>query len=322
MRAPALLLTGWYDWGLNDALATWEELRRSAPADVADRCRIVITPQSHAAMGYREGAETHPELQIGTGVTGNSGLHLRWYEAVRVDSLEEWPRAIFYLMGANEWRCANDWPVPGTLELHLYLRSGGLLSIAAPQEEIASDHYVYDPNAPTPTVGGGICSFIYPTGSVDVSEVQKREDVLVYTTEVLANDLDVVGPLRMTLYASSDALDTDFGARLSDVFPDGRALHIQSGMLRARYRGDDPQPLTPGRIHELTIDIWATANRFKAGHRLRLDIYSADFPRFDRNSNLGGAEGDPVAAHQGVHRDKLHPSHLTMSILGDIPAFG
>jgi len=129
--------------------------------------------------------------------------------------------------------------------------------------------------------------------------------------------LDVVGPLRMVLYASSTALDTDFVTRLSDVFPDGRAVQLQSGILRARYRNLDGKAelLEPGRIYRLEIDLWGTANRFKAGHRLRVDISSADFPHYDRNSNRGGLTGEPVVAQQMIYHDSEHPSHLILSIL-------
>jgi putative CocE/NonD family hydrolase len=187
----------------------------------------------------------------------------------------------------------------------------------APQHVSQPDEYVYDPNNPTPTVGGSILSFVYPPGSVDVSEVQRRRDVLTYTTEPLERDLDVVGPLRMILYASSSALDTDFAARLSDVFPDGRAIQLQNGVLRARYRNfeGEPELLEPGRVYRFEIDLWATANRFKAGHRLRVDISSADFPRFDRNTNRGGQPRDPLPAQQTIYHDSEHPSHLLVEVI-------
>ena len=168
-------------------------------------------------------------------------------------------------------------------------------------------------------MGGSIVSSVYPPGSVDVSEVQQRSDVLTYTTAPLERDLDVVGPLRLILYASSSALDTDFSARLSDVFPDGRAIQLQSGILRARYRNQagEPDLLEPGRIYQFNIDMCATANRFRAGHRLCLDISSADFPRFDRNTNRGGEPGGPVPATQVIYHDAEHPSHLIVSVLED-----
>jgi putative CocE/NonD family hydrolase len=175
---------------------------------------------------------------------------------------------------------------------------------------------VYDPNDPTPTVGGSIVSSVYPPGSVDVSEAQRRSDVIAYTTAPLERDLDVVGPLRLILYASSTAVDTDFIGRLSDVFPDGRAIQLQNGALRARYRNvTEPELLEPARVYRLEIDMWATANRFKAGHRVRLDVSSADFPRFDRNSNRGGEPGPAIAAEQTLYHDQEHPSHLVLSVI-------
>jgi putative CocE/NonD family hydrolase len=153
---------------------------------------------------------------------------------------------------------------------------------------------------------------------VDVAEVQKRRDVLTFTTAPLENDLDVVGPLRLILYASSSAPDTDFSARVTDVFPDGRALQLQSGILRTRYRnpGAEPELLVPHAIYRFEIDLWATANRFRAGHRLRLDIASADFPRFDRNTNRGGEPGAPVSAVQTIYHDAARPSHLLAHAIG------
>ena len=187
----------------------------------------------------------------------------------------------------------------------------------APQQASQPDRYVYDPERPTPTVGGSILSSVYPAGSVDVSEVQRRGDILVYTTPVLERDLDIVGPLRLVLYASSSAVDTDFSARLSDVFPDGRAIQLQSGILRARYNDSAgvPSLLEPARVYCFEIDMWATANRFRAGHRIRLDISSADFPRFDRNANRGGEPGPPIPALQTVYHDPQCPSHLVLSVL-------
>ena len=156
-----------------------------------------------------------------------------------------------------------------------------------------------------------------PPGSVDVSAVQQRTDVLTFTTEPLEHDVDVVGKLRSVLYASSSAVDTDFAVRLTDVAPDGRAVQLVNGLLRARYRDLDrgAEPLVPGEIYPLEIDMWVTANRFKTGHRIRIDISSADFPRFDRNANLGGAPGDPVKATQTIYRDASHPSHVVLPIL-------
>jgi predicted acyl esterase len=318
-HAPVLLRTGWYDWGINDALATWELLLRAAPKSVQSHCRLFIAPSAHNMPGYYEGIAEHPELLHSYGAITNFEILLRWYAAVRENKVDSWPAVIYYLMGANEWRVADAWPPPAADTVAMYLGAGGALTAHPPVQRTAPDRYVYDPVDPTPTVGGSIVSYVYPAGSVDVSKVQQRSDVLVYTTEPLEQDLDVVGPLRLILYASSSAVDTDFAARLSDVFPDDRAIQLQNGVLRARYRDGDPKLLEPGRIYRFEIDMWATGNRFKAGHRLRLDISSADFPKFDRNTNRGGEEGPPVQATQTVYHDPDHPSHLLIAVLGHQP---
>lgn len=317
LHAPALVLTGWYDWGLRDTLSTWRFLAERGSAGVRSCSRLVISPGAHNRPGYREGREAHPELDRIFRLDHILPLLLRWYATIREDRVAEWPDVIYYLMGANEWRAAGGWPVPEARARSLYLGPGGTLLSAPLEGPMHPDRYTYDPANPTPTIGGSILSHVYPPGSVDVSHSQERPDVLVYSTEPLQRDLDVVGPLRLILYASSSAVDTDFSARLSDVFPDGRAIQLQNGILRARYRdpSGDPSLLQPGRIYRLELDMWATANRFKAGHRLRLDVSSADFPRFDRNANRGGADGPPIAAKQSIYRDSAYPSHLCLMAL-------
>lgn len=316
-HAPVLLRTGWYDWGLNDTLATWDLLMREAPQPMRDQCRMLIAPSAHNMPGYHEGMDRHPELHHSHGVFTNFEVLLHWYDTVRERKINEWPRVIFYLMGANEWRAADAWPLSGAQEVALYLEDGGRLSTRAPQRPSEPDHYTYDPANPTPTVGGSIVSYVYPPGSVDVSSLHERSDVLTFTTAPLKEDVDVVGPLRLVVHVSSTAVDTDFAGRLSDVFPDGRAIQLQNGILRARYRDleGEPELLEPGRVYQLEIDMWATANRFKAGHRLRLDICSADFPLYDRNSNRGGEPGDPVPARQTIYHDAQHASHLLVSVI-------
>ncbi len=315
-NAPPLMITGWYDWGLNDELATWQLMRREARDSVRSRTRLILTPSAHNVPGYHEGMDDHPELRRTYRTENNVGLLQHWYTAVRGGTTDAWPPVIYYLMGANEWRSCTDWPPPEARDLALYLGAGRELTEQPPSRS-APDCYTYDPKDPTPTVGGSILSSVYPPGSVDVSGVQKRKDVLTYTSAPLARDLDVVGTLRVVLYASSSAVDTDFSARLSDVFPDGRAIQLQNCILRARYRNGsgDAELLEPGRIYRFEIDLWATANRFRRGHRLRLDIASADFPRFDRNTNRGGEPGAPVPAKQTIYHDLQHPSHLLLPVI-------
>lgn len=317
LHAPALMVSGWYDWGLNDLFATWDLLNRAAPESLRSRNRMLIAPSAHGTAGYHEGREGHPELDRPYRTADIPAVLARWYSAVREDALESWPTVVYYLMGANEWRAADSWPIRDAEPALFYLGPDGTLTGSPPQSPVEPDSYTYDPDDPPPTKGGSIVSYVYPPGSVDVSDVQQRPDVLTYTTEPLDRDLDVVGPLRMILFASSSAVDTDFVARLTDVFPDGRAIQLQAGALRTRYRDRESEPslLEPGHVYRLEIDMWATANRFKAGHRLRLDISSADFPKFDRNANLGGEPGEPAPARQTVYHDAGYPSHLEVRVL-------
>jgi putative CocE/NonD family hydrolase len=317
IRAPALVITGWYDWCLGDALYTWEQLMRHGDEQVRAGSRLLIAPGAHNAPGYHEGSDTHPELKRTYRTGDNLELLLHWYETVQNGAVDSLPVVTYYLMGANEWRTASAWPPTEAKTKALFLGAGGALTLQAPQEASAPDSYSYDPEDPTPTLGGSILSNLYPPGSVDVSAAQRRPDVLTYTTPPLQNDLDVVGPIRLVLHASSSAHDTDFYGRLGDVFPDGRAIQLQSGMVRARYRnpGGEPELLEPGKIYRFEIDMWATANRFAAGHRLRLDISSADFPKFERNNNRGGEAGPSVVARQTIYHAAEHPSQLLLPVI-------
>ena len=315
VAAPALMITGWYDWCLDDTLLTWELLTAYGRAPVRASNRLLITPTAHNQPGYHEGKDTHPELE--RIYRADPALLQHWYDAIRDDSVDAMPVVTYYLMGANEWCAAGAWPPPDAQRRELYLGPAGTLTWDTPPEWSEPDRYTYDPEDPTPTLGGSILSTVYPPGSVDVSGLQVRSDVLTFTTPPLAGDLDVVGPLTLILYASSSATDTDFFARLSDVFPDDRAIAIQTGVVRARYRdvAGEPAPLEPGGIYRFEIDMAATANRFAAGHRLRVDISSADFPKLERNANTGGEPGPPVRALQTVFHGAAYPSHLLVSVL-------
>jgi hypothetical protein len=321
LEAPPLFRTAWYDWFLNDALETFRQVREHGRPDVASRARLIITPHSHNTLGYKEGLATHPELSLVSNHLMAVGLLTSWYEAIQDDTVSAWPTVIYYLMGANTWCTAEAWPPMEAREYRLYLAAGGGLSEMAPARPAEPSVYRYDPMDPAPTLGGCLVSSVIAPGSVDVSVTQARPDVIVFTSPVLAEDLDVVGPLKMVLHARSSAVDTDFVARLSDVFPDGRAIQLQNGVLRARYRNLPAAAslLEPGAVYELEIDMWATANRFHAGHRLRVDISSADFPRYDRNSNTGGLSETPLVATQSIHHDPEWPSHLIFSVIGDEP---
>ncbi len=191
------------------------------------------------------------------------------------------------------------------------------MSTSPPGDE-QPDSYTYDPRDPVATLGGN--TLIIPQGVADQRPVEDREDVLVFTSDVLETELEVTGPIKVHLWASSSAVDTDFTAKLVDVRPDGYAHNIQDGIIRARYRTSNSEPtfLEPGRVYEFIIDLWATSHVFKTSHRLRVEISSSNFPRFDRNPNTGaplGRDNRLEFARQTVYHQVEYPSHIVLPII-------
>jgi putative CocE/NonD family hydrolase len=234
-------------------------------------------------------------------------------------------------MGANIWRDEQEWPLARAVETRYYLHSAGhantlagdgSLSTKLPEEESA-DHYEYDPANPVITCGGALLMTPeFPNGVFDQRPTEQRKDVLVYTTPVLEQDLEVTGPISVHLWAISSAPDTDFVARLVDVHPDGYAQNLTDGIIRARYRnhprGGEAELIEPGRAYEYVIDLWATSNVFKQGHRIRVDVTSSNFPRWDRNLNTGhtfGTDSEGVIATQTILHNAEHPSYVLLPVV-------
>jgi putative CocE/NonD family hydrolase len=240
------------------------------------------------------------------------------------------PPAELFVMGENAWRGESEWPLERTEWTPWYLRAGGMLSRDAPPGDEPADRYTYDPNDPVPTIGGnnsvltmtqGAQTPIRP-GPLDQRVLEARADVLSYTSGVLDRDLEVTGPVEMVLYAASSARDTDFIVRLCDVYPDGRSIFLCEGMLRARYRngveGDTVELLEPNEVAEYRIRCYPTANVFRAGHALRLDVTSSSFPRFSRNLNTGEDVGRSTrieVARQTVLHTDSYPSHVLLPVI-------
>jgi putative CocE/NonD family hydrolase len=235
-----------------------------------------------------------------------------------------------FVMGANQWREEDDWPLARAQSTNYFLHSAknanslrgdGNLSTVTPRSEV-SDHYVYDPSNPAPTIGGPLCcdgEHLAP-GPKDQRPVEARDDVLVYTTPAFAQDTEVTGPVSLELFARSSAVDTDFLGKLVDVAPDGFAQNLTEGIIRARYRNgqEKAELMNPGQIYRFAIDLWSTSNVFLKGHALRLEISSSNFPRFDRNLNTGedGGSGQKgVPATNTVYHDAEHPSALILPMV-------
>jgi putative CocE/NonD family hydrolase len=339
VTAPALVLGGWYDLYSSDTFTSWAGYRSRGTGD-ARRSRVVVGPWPHALSastttgGVDFGARSMIDLVA---------LEQRWFDRWLRDErngVDEEPPVRIFVMGENRWRDSPTWPLPGTSEQQWFLHSAGRantlggdgsLSATAPGDESA-DTFTYDPHYPVPTHGGSNCCSpeIVPWGPYDQRDLEMRADVLVYTSAPLERDVTVVGPIRVVLWAATDGIDTDWTAKLVDVRPSGFAMNLCDGIVRARWRhaqapdasaGDRLRPLRlePGRAERYEIDLMVTGNTFLAGHRIRVEISSSNFPRFDRNANTGAllVEGSTNlrTASQTVLHDTAHPSHIVLPVV-------
>jgi len=330
IRVPSLTVAAWYDIFLGGSLRNYVGLREKAGDDSARQAqRLLVTIGGHAGSAQKVG-----DVDFGpTAPFDEDAVTLNWYDHLFKNAANEFAgpkRVRIFVMGANQWRDEDDWPLARAKETKYYLHSGGkansvngdgVLSTTAPTSE-KTDQYTYDPSNPPPTIGGPLCcdSTHLAPGPRDQSPVEARQDVLIYSTPALADDVEVTGPIRLELFAKSSAVDTDFVAKLVDVGPDGFAQNMTEGIVRARYRNSQqtPELLKPGEIYKFNIDLWATSNVFRRGHRLRLEIASSNFPRFDRNTNTGddAAHAQKFASAQNaIVHDAAHPSALILPIV-------
>jgi uncharacterized protein len=331
ITTPALHVGGWFDLFLGGTLDNFQTLRRSAATEHARRNQaLIVGPWLH---GDQTG--TAGELNFGLLASAQAAqLEQRQIAFLRrfaADGAQDWdgPRVRLFVMGDNVWRDEDDWPLARTRWTRWYLHPGGSLSSAAPQPGAPASRFSYDPADPAPTVGGATFITGGPDGGVswmggvrDQRAVEARPDVLSFTSEALSSDLEVTGPLTVTLHATTSAADADFTAKLVDVWPDGRAMGIADGIVRARYRDGTGRaaPVAAGRVEEYSIDLIATSQLFKAAHRLRVDISSSNFPCFDRNPGNGApaataTERDFVVAEQTICHDSGHPSFITLPVI-------
>jgi hypothetical protein len=259
-----------------------------------------------------------------------NALQAEWFDhwlQGKETTVEQWPPLRIFVMGRNQWRDEQQWPLRRTEYTPYYfhgqgsantLAGDGRLSTTKPAAEPA-DRYVYDPDDPVPTLGGsnlGRC----PVGPHDQTKAEARKDVLVYSSDELTGELEVTGPVKVVLYAASSATDTDWTAKLVDVHPDGRSINLCDGIIRARYResADRPNLIEPDKLYGYEIDLWVTSNVFLPGHKIRVEISSSNFPRFDRNPNTGhpfGADAELRKATQTVHHEAEYASHILLPVI-------
>ena len=331
VKVPVLQIGGWYDLFTGGIFNNFVGMREKGGSELArDNQKAVVGPWLHSVSTSTHAGDADFGMES---MIDLRGIELKWFDhwLKGVDNgVDEEPPLRLWIMGDNEWREESEWPLARTQYTPYYFHSGGaantllgdgVLSTNAPGDE-QPDWYDYNPAFPTPTLGGNTCcrSDILPGGAFDQREVEARSDVLVYTSEPLEQDMEVTGPIIVKLQANSDCQDTDFTAKLTDVHPDGYSLNLCDGIIRGRYRESTERQvlLEPGTIYEFTIDLYPTSNVFKKGHRIRVDISSSNFPRFDRNPNTGhtfGEDAELRVAHQQMFHDTAHPSHIILPVI-------
>jgi uncharacterized protein len=327
VSVPVLNVGGWYDIFSQPTLQHIARVRHSSTNELARRNQfVVLGPWGHGVGGQKLG-----ELDFGAAAKMDLGkLQFDWFEywlKHKDTGVQDWPAIRLFVMGENVWRNEGEWPLARTQFTPCYLHGAGhaatrqgdgTLSLTAPESE-PGDPFTYDPTSPVPTKGGNNLVGT-PIGPFDQSTLEDRPDILVFTSAALDQPIEVTGPVKLILYASSTAKDTDFTAKLLDVAPDGKAYNLCDGIVRARYRDSFTQPtlIEPGKTYRFEIDLWVTSNLFQPGHRARLEVSSSNFPRFDRNPNTGhdfGADAELVKAEQTIYHDHEHPSHLLLPII-------
>ena len=327
---PALHVAAWYDVFLGGSLRNYLGIKsHGGSAAARSGQRLLVIVGGHAGDGPKIGAVDFGKDSI----FNEDETTIHWYDYLFKGARNEFsggkPVSIFVL-GTNKVRQEDEWPLARAKSTRYFLRStgaangiasSGSLSVIAPAAE-KPDRYIYDPSDPMPTIGGPLCCGALSTGigPQDQRPAEARSDVLIYTAPAFSKDTEITGPISLDLYVSSSAVDTDFTGMLVDVWPNGFAQNLTSGILRLRYRKSqaNPELAKPGETYHITLDLLATSNVFLAGHKLRLEVSSSNFPRFDRNMNSGEEQAHAtrmVKATNVVYHDKARPSALIVPVV-------
>ncbi len=335
INVPGYWFMSWYDVSIGPNLAAYNYVRKTARPEIANEQYAVIAPTLHCSYNRATEDTIVGERSMGDARLDYDALTYGWFDyflkGEKNQVLEKTPKVRYFTMGLNKWQTSNTWPPEGAQPVTLYLASGGKANSlngdgtlkATPEEADAPDTFVYDPMNPAPSYGGNVCCTgnAVTGGAFDQRKMEARADILVYTTEPLKHSMEVSGPLDATLYVSSDAKDTDFTVKVIDVYPDGTAYNLDETIQRVRYReGYDKPPvwMERNKVYKVSLQPMTTSNFFPAGHRLRIEVSSSNFPRFDRNLNTGGNNYDEltgVVAHNAVHHSQEYPSQITVSVV-------
>jgi len=334
IKVPAFNIGGWYDIFLQGTLNNFKKMRKIGKTAASRQQKLLVGPWMHwgraawfdSLVGDMDFGHMASNFTIDM-----EGMILDWYDRWMKEGKKHGGAPIrMFVMGENAWRDEKEWPLARTRYTKYFLHSDGsantldgdgALNEESPREE-RPDRFVYDPLDPAPTIGGALCCnpSHAPAGPYDQTPIERRKDVLVYSTPVLKKEVEVTGPIILNLYASTSAEDTDFTAKLVDLWPCGYAQPLTQGIIRARFRESTRKGklVEPGKVYAYAVDVWSTSNLFQKDHRIRVEVSSSNFPHFDRNMNTArpvAAESKPVIAVQHVFHDKTRPSHIVLPVI-------
>jgi putative CocE/NonD family hydrolase len=335
INVPGFWFMSWYDVSIGPNLAAYNSTRKNARPEIGNQQYAVIAPTLHCS--YKRAME---DTKVGERSMGDARLDYDemtygWFDHFLKGEdnhiLEKMPKVKYFVMGANKWETSDTWPPKGATPLTFYLASAGKANTLNGDGTLASgppnvdkaDGFIYDPREPVSSYGGNVCCTgnAVQGGAFDQRKMEERPDILVYTTEPFKEGTEVSGPIDVTLYVSSDVKDTDFTVKLIEVGPNGPAYNLDETIQRVRYRNGYDKPIAfmeKGKVYKVTLQPMTTSNYFAAGHSIRIEVSSSNFPRFDRNLNTGGNnydETEGVVAHNEVHHSRQYPSSVTVSVV-------
>lgn len=335
INVPGLWFMSWYDVSVGPNLATYNYVRRTADPAIANEQYAVIAPTLHCSYTRATENTIVGERSMGDARLDYNELTYGWFDTFlkgeHTGLLDTLPKVRYYTMGINKWQTSDTWPPKGAEPMTFYLSSqgkantlhgDGLLTTFAPASD-TPDNFTYDPMHPVMSNGGNVCcqANALTGGALDQRKAEENDGILVYSTEPLKQGMEVSGPITFTTYVSSDRKDTDITVKLIDVYPDGTAYNLDETIQRLRYRNGYDKPIElmqPGKVYKVALQPMTTSNFFEAGHRIRIEVSSSNFPRFDRNLNTGGNNYDEttgLVAHNSVHHSKQYPSSLTITVV-------
>ncbi|PLW93710.1 MAG: hypothetical protein C0592_05205, partial [Marinilabiliales bacterium] len=327
IAVPMLMIGGWYDHNPGEGIDIFEAMRVQSDVSVRDQHKFLIGPWVHGGHGTAQvGTSVQGELSYPAAEGWQDSLAWRFFnyyllgQSNGYDTLSTY---VYFQMGDDEWRYTTDWPESGYADYNLYLKNPGILDAGVPTSSTDTMGYNYDPRDPSPTVGGPTLRIDQFQGPYDQTDsVESRNDILIFTTPELSQDVSVQGFPKVVLYVSSDRKDTDFAVRLTDVYPDGRSMLLLDGIIRARFRNwyttADTAFMTPGNVYMVEAEMNPTSHTFLAGHKIRVDITSSNYPRYNANMNDGDemyVAGDTMVAHNVIYCNSTYPSHLVLPLL-------